>query len=65
MSRVIFARVASRVMPALLTRISIGPCWATIRATAARQASKSATSNFSTAIPFSARKASAASSLLP
>ena len=49
--------VPSRVMPALLTTISIGPNSAMISAIAVWQASKSQTSNFLTAMPCSAVKA--------
>ncbi len=42
-SQVMFCRVPSRVMPALLTSTSIGPCAASMRRQPSWQAAKSAT----------------------
>ena len=63
MSRLILAITPSRVMPALLTSISMAPCSSWMRVTAAWHAAKSPASNRSTAMPVSAWKASAAFSL--
>ncbi len=63
MSRLIRAMVPSRVMPALLTRISTGPCCSAICFTAASQDAKSPASNLSTAMPVASLKLLAACSL--
>ncbi|GAV37114.1 hypothetical protein ROTAS13_04807 [Roseomonas sp. TAS13] len=55
--------VPSRVMPALFTRISIGPYFSRIPATAALHCSKSPTSKRMQGMPVRSVKALAASSL--
>jgi hypothetical protein len=63
MSRLMRLMVPSRVMPALLTRISIGPWSEMMCPTAASQAAKSPASNFMVAMPVAPLKASAAATL--
>ncbi len=57
---VILCSMASRVMPALLTRMSTGPSCACTRATPSWQAAKSATFQTKDAMPVFVLKASAA-----
>ena len=55
--------IVSRVIPALFTRMSIGPTSLSICLTASPQAPKSATSHFLASMPVSLLNARAASSL--
>ena len=57
-----FSNLLSETVPALLTRISTGPCSASMAATWLRQASPSATSHFRAGMPLSAVKAAAPAS---
>jgi hypothetical protein len=63
MSGDMFWRVASAVIPALLTSTPIGPSSRATSAVPARHASKSATSRLKIGIPVSAWKLRAAASL--
>ena len=57
-----FSNLLSETVPALLTRISTGPCSASIAATPARQASPSLTSHLRAGMPESALNAAAQAS---
>ena len=64
-SKVMRWKVPSRVMPALLTRMSTGPCSPSIALMPASQAAASETSNLVTGMPVSPLNLVAASSLPP